>query len=267
MLSSQVYNASESCSELLLTYGTLGRFDHIEANVIQTLVNFLTKYTTSSDYDKVVLLIHALGNTGSDKIVPIVVPFIFNPNIDVQFAAIDALRAVSRNEVVLEAFASYIHEAELEEQVVAVVRSLLFPFKRSLYFQQLPYGADTSEIEQFLMNILVESCIRIKSANLNKAAVTYLRYIGTEKSLSLMEKLQHGLRSRRESTDDWSDGKNIYNAIADRSSRIQDEQDFGYHKAFMWAEQLGTNDLHVTVAAGGFGGIELVATRCLPGEH
>ena len=152
MLSSQVYNASESCSELLLAYGTLGRFDHIEANVIQTLVNFLTKYTTSSDYDKVVLLIHALGNTGSDKIVPgpIVVPFIFNPNIDVQFAAIDALRAVSRNEVVLEAFASYIHEAELEEQVVAVVRSLQFPFKRSLYFQQLPYyGADTSEIEDF----------------------------------------------------------------------------------------------------------------------
>ena len=249
--------------QLLLTYATFGRHSNIKDAVVDTLMKRLVKavdlYSTHSvnSTSDIILLIHSLGNTGSNKIIPVLVPFIFNPDAELQISAIDALRTVSRNETVLSAFSEYVNDSVSDEQVIEVVKAVLFPFSMSLYFHESPDDPGQSQAEQVLMETLVGAAAKYQSTQLTNLVKTYLRNVNNNKAEALLEALEESslVRRKRESTTVWNRRNALYDLIASHSSRSNDVRQYPYHKSYLWAKQLGVEKLHVKVALGGFAGV------------
>ena len=133
---------SDDINQLILTFATLGRHSNVEDIVLKTLSKELKKavkiYQIEGDSSFVVNIIHALGNTGSRKIISLLLPFLSSNHLSLQLSSIDALRTVSRDEVVQDAFFHIVNDSAHIEPVVKIVESLLFPFKQSIYFSDSP---------------------------------------------------------------------------------------------------------------------------------
>ena len=255
--------ATDNNEQLLLTYATFGRHSNIENAVVDTLMKRLEKavdvysaHQVNSTSD-IILLIHSLGNTGSNKIVPVLVPFIFNPDPKLQISAIDALRAVTRNETVLSAFSEYVNDSVSDEQVIEVVKAVLFPFSMSLYFHESPDDPGKSQAEQVLMEVFVDAAAKYQSTLLTKFVRAYLKNVNNNKAEALLEKLQEssGRMKRAISTTVWNTNHAWYDLIASYSSRSSDVTQYPYYKSYLWADELGVTKLHAKVAIGGFAGV------------
>ena len=169
------------------------------------------------------------------------------------------MRTVSRDENVQETFTFLVKHALFEDQVIQVVQSLLFPFKQSVYFVDLPVNPGASETEQTLMKVIVKSAIRFQSMELNKVTKSYLKRIGTELAFKLIQELQNNstTQSKRATTTNWNSYYYLYDLVASRASRSADERNYPYHKAYLWATRVGPSKIHAKIAAGGFGGVGL----------
>ena len=240
--------------QLILSFATLGRHNNVADKIIDVLAN---KLTTTDDTTDIIHIVHALGNTGSKKIIPLLLPFLSDQTL--QLYVIDALRTVSLEESVQKAFTDVVLDAEYPEQVIEVVESLLFPFQHSLYFEELP---EISFTEEKLIDTLFNACtVKFQDKNLNSVIKKYFNTLSAHSTQQNMkEKLQYYLtrttRMKRSSTTNWNSNSNSnYNLIASLSTRTKDEINYPYHKAFLWAKQYGVSDVHLKVAAGAFGGV------------
>ena len=201
-------------------------------------------------------IIHALGNTGSKKIIPLLLPLLHSNQSSLLVPTIDALRTVSHDEKVQNSFISLVNHSAFVETIIEVAESLIFPFKQSIYFSYHPDNAGESLTENELMSILVESAIKFDNMDLNKLMTIYLNFIHTQYAKELLNKHQISItRSKRASSTDWNDSCSKYNLIASNSSRTSDEENYPCHQAYLWADELGVSNLYAKVAAGGFGGL------------
>ena len=239
--------------QLILSFATLGRHNNVADKIIDVLANKLTTTDDTTD----IHIFHALGNTGSKKIIPLLLPFLTDQTL--QLYVIDALRTVSLEESVQKAFTDVVLDAEYPEQVIEVVESLLFPFQHSLYFEELP---EITFTEEKLIDALFNACtVKFQDKDLNSVIKKYFNTLSAHSTQqNMIEKLQYYLtrttRIKRSSTTNWNSSSNSnYNLIASQSSRTNDEITYPFHKAFLWAKQYGVSDLHLKVAAGGFGGV------------
>ena len=240
-------------NQLLLSIAALGRHENVEKNVVSYLS---VKLMSSRNIEDTSLIIHALGNTASKKIVPLILPFLSDPYY--QSYSIDALRGVSMDERVEREFADIISQSLQPHLVIEIVESLLFPFKNSLYSPQLKKDLLVSED---LKTSLVQAGIKINSDGVTSLLNKYFFSIKDETSIEeLREGLQlvealHG-RDKRSSTSDWdSNADSKYDLIESHSQRAKDVDTYPYHKGYLWAIQIGYSKIHADVAAGGFGGI------------
>ena len=249
-------------NQAVLFYATLGRHGNVEDSIINVLAKELEKskkvFQFTSDPTYVIHIIHALGNTGSKKIIPLLLPLLHSNQSSLLVPTIDALRTVSHDEKVQNAFISLVKSSAFVETVIEVVESLIFPFKQSIYFSYHPDNAGERLTEKELMNVLVESAIKFDNMDLNKLMTIYLNFIDTQYAKELLNKLQISItRSKRASSTDWNDSYSKYNLIASQSSRTLDEENYPCHQAYLWADELGVSKLHAKVTAGGFAGFGL----------
>ena len=251
---------SDDTNQLILSFATLGRHSNVEDSIVNTLSKELEKaiktYQITDDFSPVVHIIHALGNTGSKKMIPLLLPFLSFDQHSLQLPTIDALRTVSRNEEVQDAFIHLVNVSAHIELVAQVVESLLFPFKQSIYFTDHPEDAGKSSTEKELMKVLVNAAIKFQNADLDKVIKIYLNFVDTPEAKDLLSILQTALgRSKRAYSTKWNDTYSMFNLIASQSNRTSDVQTYPYHRAYLWAVRLGSSKLHAKVAAGGFGGV------------
>ena len=258
-----INNNKNKTRQLILAYAALGRHADIEDNVIHSIVSKLLKSMEDANNTvDIINLIHALGNTGSKKAIPYLLPFLYNSNNRLQLTAVDALRTVSRDETVQMTFASFVKHATSEDQVMQVVESLIFPFQRSVYYTHSPSYPGKSESEQSLMKAVVDSVKRFHSAELTKLTMSYLKHVDTDLAIELRKDLQDGLnvattRAKRglETTTDWNRDEDNYNVIDSHANRTEDESEYPHHEALLWKFSFGKYGMYLHVAAGGFAGI------------
>ena len=236
-------------NQLILSIATLGRHENVE----EKIVNYLSKKLSSTKTpEETSLFIHALGNTGSKRIIPLLLPFLSDP-VNEGYC-VDALRAVSMDERVEKGFAAIISEAD-PQLVLEVLESLLFPFKNSIYSSQIK--KDLVVCEE-LKTSLIEAGIKTSDDELTKTLIQYFADIEDEAS---SEKLRQGIedeasRRKRSTSTYWAstlDKK--FNLIASGSQRSYDVRTYPYNRGYLWTKQIGYSKVHANIAAGGFGGV------------
>ena len=251
---------SNDTYQLLLSFAALGRHSNVEDTIVDVLSRKLEKaiktYQITNDSSTVVHIIHALGNTGSKKMIPLLLTFLSSDQLSLQLPAIDALRTVSHDDKVQKAFIQLVKDSSSVVPIVEVIESLLFPFKQSVYFSEDPKDAGNSSTEKDLMEVMVNEAIKFHNDDLNKRLTIYLNFVDTPEAQQLLSKLQTAVtRLKRAYTTNWNDGNSIFNLVASQSSRTTDEQNYPCHQAYLWGVKLGRSKLHANAAAGIFGGV------------
>ena len=241
-------------NQLLLSIATLGRHENVQEKVVSYLS---VKLLSAKGSEETSLLLHALGNTASKKIIPLILPFLSDPNY--QAYSIDALRTVSMDDRVEEEFANIVSDTFYPQVVLEVAESLLFPFKHSIYSSQIEKD---STVNENLKTSLIQAGIKYNDHELTKILQKYFIAI---KDKASGERLKEGLetktttvgsREKRASTSDWDSTSNSnYNLVASRSGRRRDVSTYPYHRGYLWATEIGYSKLHADIAAGGFGGV------------
>ena len=250
----QKYLDKNSTDELILSFATLGRHNNVADKIIGVLSKELQAKT--NDTMDLVHICHALGNTGSKKIIPLLLPFLRDPKL--QLHVLDALRTVSSEGSVQEAFAEVVVDAIYPDQVIEVVESLLFPFKHSLYFEDVP---EFNFTEEKLIDALFNACtVKFQDTDLHGIIMKYFNSLSVHSTQqNIKEKLQYYLswpRNKRSFTSNWRNSSDTnYDLVASQSSRANDTITYPYHTGYLWANEYGVSDLGLKVAAGGFGGI------------
>ena len=240
-------------NQLILSIATLGRHKNVEEKIVNYLSVKLMSAVTSEETS---LLIHALGNTASKRIIPLLLPFLFDPSY--QAHTIDALRTVSMDDRVEKEFASVVSQSMYpSDEVFEVVQSLLFPFKHSIYSSRIK--KDLAVCDE-LKTSLVEACVRYNEHELTKSVKQYFNVIEDEiYSEELGQRLEEEVpahRVRRASTRNWASGSDSkYNLIASLAQRRSDMSTYPYNRGYLWTKKIGYSKLHANVAAGGFGGV------------
>ena len=237
-------------NQLLLSIAALGRHDNVEDKI----VSFLSvKQMSARSPEDTSLILHAFGNTASKKMIQYVSPFLSDPLY--QAYSIDALRGVSMDDRVEEAFTVVVSESLYPRIVVEVVQSLLFPFKNSLYSSQIKKDLVVSEE---LKTSLIQAGIKYNDHDLTQSLI---KYFTTIKDAEAIERLRQGLegkatRRKRSYTSDWdSNANSVYNLVESEAQRKKDVDSYPYHKGYLWGVQIGYSKIHADVAAGGFGGV------------
>ena len=240
----------------LLSYATLGRHKNVQQEIVRTLSEMLST-TAHNDSSSLMHLIHSLGNTGSPSIVDHITPFVYSTNSNIHQTAIDSLRTVSTDNRVKLMFKNITSVTTSLHTLVAIAESLNFPFHSFLYYPEKPIVED-NEIENDLIESLFDATIDFSDYDLNKLTKQYLKNTGTQQGKELLEKLKKfETRLRRSTTTDWGSTSypDFYDLIASHSSRVEDKRNYPYHKAYLWEEQIGPENIHAKLAVGGFGGV------------
>ena len=238
-------------NQLILSIATLGR----HANVEEKIVDYLSKKLSSTKtQEETSLFIHALGNTGSKRIIPLLLPFLSDP-VNEGYC-VDALRAVSMDQRVEKGFAAIISEAD-PQLVLEVVESLMFPFKNSIYSSKIEKDLVVSEE---LKGSLIKAGIEYNGDDLRKALVQYFTAIEDETSIETLrqgiEDKESASRGKRGSSSYWASRRdNKYNLIESASQRSRDVRTYPYNRGYLWTKQVGYPKVHANIAAGGFGGV------------
>ena len=239
-------------NQLILSIATLGRHKNVEEKIVNYLSTKLMSAVTS---EKTSLLIHALGNTASKRIIPLLLPFLFDPSY--QAHTIDALRTVSTDDRVEKEFASVVSQSMYPDEVFEVVQSLIFPFKHSIYSSRIK--KDLAVCDE-LKTSLVEACVRYNEHELTKSVKQYFNVIEDEiYSEELGQRLEKEVpahRVRRASTRNWaSSSDSKYNLVGSLAQRRRDISTYPFNRGYLWTKKIGYSKLHANVAAGGFGGV------------
>ncbi|XP_019858574.1 PREDICTED: uncharacterized protein LOC109586801 [Amphimedon queenslandica] len=199
-------------NQLILSLGTLGRHTNVEDKIVKYLS---VKLTSAMTPEETSVLIHALGNTASKKIIPILEPFISDDTY--QSYTIDALRGVSMDGAVQKEFTTLVTESLHPQVVLEVVESLTSPFKNSLYSFKIKKDYDAS---QDLKSALIIAGIKYKEDELTNSLKEYFTAINDKTSKKILQKglesnnVAAGRQKRATTSRNWSSSSNRnYNLI------------------------------------------------------
>ena len=237
---------------LLLAYGALA--SSTSSRVQQRIVHFLKRRLIQqmelNDTTNTVHLLHALGNTGSKRIINLLFDYLaHSDSIEIQLAAIGAMRKLTAQESVQESFVAILESNPQEVFVEAIAKTLLIGQKylhvMGMYINENPR----------LLSALVTTSLRFNNTELHHLVHSYLELVNTAESHRLGKLLEQSPRVRRDSTNDWDSSDSVYNLVSPRSSRKKDVTSYPLHKAYLWERKLGTQRINIQLAAGAFGGV------------
>ena len=243
---------------LLLAYGALAESSssRVQRRVIFFLQRRLIQQMELNDTTNTVHLLYALGNTGSKHIINLLFDYLaHSDSVEIQLAAISAMRKLTAQESVQEAFVAILESNPQESFVEAIAKTLFTGQEHSRVV-----GMHINENTR-LLNALVVSSLRFSNnTELHHLVHSYLELVNTAESRRLRKLLEQpvSIRVRRDSmsTDDWDSPDPVYNCISPLSSRQNDVTSYPLHKAYLWKRKLGISKINIQLVAGAFAGVK-----------
>lgn len=269
MLEKHISTDSESTDPLLLAYGSLASAGspQVEQRIVNILVQRLEDIEANNTWP-LIHVIHSLGNTGSMHSIEAILKYLGHSDIDVQLAAISALRMHTANEIVQQAFSNILQMATMEEQVEEITQTLIEGLEH--------VASNRNSASSSLLFFLVTSAMHSNNSKLHELVLHYLQKLDTKDSRQLgdilkdyMEKnpgfegetyyvndFENGTaKSRVRRGSDWDAVNSIYNLVASYAQRHSDALQYK-HKAYIWGKKFGLKKVYMQIAAGGFAGVK-----------
>lgn len=242
---------SQDVSALLLALGALAsnarpEVEYEVATFLLGLQERLTSMISSNNTSELVHLILAMGNTGSDYVVTMILSYVDSLVEEVQRASIRALLKFTHLEQVTDRLAEVL-EMDLDEETVILITHTIV--KGHKYYEDRDIEM-SPEANYPLLQSLVSAVLRFNNTDLKLLVATYLHEAGGEQGFTLMDELQ--IRSKRGS--DWDASGSEYDLVASRSSRQSDVITYPRHKAYIWGKTHGISKANLKTAAGAFFG-------------
>ena len=276
---------STSTDPLLLAYGSLASRDShhshaVEGHIVKYLlhrlaqVEYLSQESTGNDTIwPIIHLLHSLGNTDSKLTIETLLSYVQHPNLDIQLASINALKAHTTNETVQRLLSEILLSASVEDQVEHITQTLI----EALEHMKMSRNKDRGIHDKYT-GPLVASAMRSTNSKLHNLVLHYLNELGTKQANEMSKLLMdfilgsnfhddreelYDLREVENSTassrhrrgSDWDASSSIYNLVASYSSRRSDVTTYPKHKAYIWGKKIGISKVYAQFAAGGFAGI------------
>lgn len=235
-----------SLDSLLLALGSLA--SKAQEDVQLDIARFLIMTASSGNLDtSTVVLIRAMGNTGSNAVVDIILQYVDNPAKNIQDAALGALVKFTHLKRVLDNLRGLIRSGNDEELLNRVARTLI---QGRVYADLM--DIDTSTISSHpILRSLLSATLNTNDTDLIRRVSTYLRDLGGEIATNLLDQLY--LRFRRGT--DWDASSSDYDCVASQSSRASDVNTYQRHRAYIYGKTFGNDDVNLNIGAGIFLGI------------
>ena len=242
---------SRDVDPLLLAFGAIA--SNAQPQVVYEIATFLlglheTLIMSTNDTSGLTSLLLAMGNTGSDHVVDVILSYIDSSVSDIQTAAIRALLKFTHLEQVTISLAELLEINPTEETVILITHMLVKGHRYSTD-QDIEIAP---EVVLLLIQNLISAVWQFNNTDLALIVAAYISEVGGEQSSSLIAELQ--TRFRR-GTSDWdSSSSSDYNLVASLSSRQQDVTTHPRHRAYIWGKTLGISKANLKAAAGVFFG-------------
>ena len=242
---------SRDVDPLLLAFGAIA--SNAQPQVVYEIATFLlglheTLIMSTNDTSGLTSLLLAMGNTGSDHVVDVILSYIDSSVSDIQTAAIRALLKFTHLEQVTISLAELLEINPTEETVILITHTLVKGHRYSTD-QDIEIAP---EVVYPLIQNLISAVWQFNNTDLALIVAAYISEVGGEHSSSLIAELQ--TRFRR-GTSDWdSSSSSDYNLVASLSSRRQDVTTHPRHRAYIWGKTLGISKANLKAAAGVFFG-------------
>ena len=235
-----------SLDSLLLALGSLA--SKADEDIQVDIAHFLIMATSSGNLDtSTIVLIMAMGNTGSDAVVDIILQYVDDPVKNIQIAAIGALVKFTHLEQVLDNLRQLIRSGIDEELLNQVTRTLI---QGRVYADLM--DIDTSTISSHpILQSLLSAALHTNDTDLVRQVSVYLRDLGGETATNLLDQLY--FRFRRGT--DWDASNSDYDCVASQSSRASDVKTYQRHKAYIYGKTFGNDEVNLNIGAGVFLGI------------
>ena len=247
---------------LLLAYGALAAntsSSRVQQRIVLFLKRRLIQQMELNDTTNTVHLLHALGNTGSKHIINLLMDYLtHSDSMEIQLAAIGAMRKLTAQQSVQEAFVAIL-ESNPQEVFIEAIAKTLFTGQEHSHVDENPR----------LLNALVTSSLRFSNnTELHHLVHSYLELVNTTEAHRLEKLLERPVsnRVRRESTDDWDSPDPVYNCISPLSCRQNDVTSYPSHKAYLWKRKLGISKINIQLVAGVFAGVKDLSNVTLFGK-
>jgi hypothetical protein len=227
-------------NSLLLAYGALASraSPNLQNEMVAFLRDHLQKCTANMRGD-LIPAINALGNSGSHQIVDVLLGFVGDDTIDIQLAAINALRKQARNTYVVAAFLEQLRSDSPISSIVAAIANILV---RDI---EEP-GVNNVETSLSFAGALVSASEKLNNSYVSQLVSRYLH-------LLQQSGVEMGRRLRREAGN-WVEAGSEYNVIALHEARQNDQETYPKHSAHLWSRQIGVQNFNMQVVAGMFTG-------------
>ena len=273
-----------SSDPLLLAYASLassvtGNRDStgIEQHIVRFLLhrlNKLEKLRLENISWPLIHLIHSLGNTESNLTIDPLLRYLNHDDLDVQLAAIGALRVHTAEPTVQEAFSSVLQSATVEEQVEQITQTLI----EGLEHTKLNHRQ--GEVNEDFLILLISAAMHSNNSKLHDLVLHYLQQLDSKivrylidvlkdfmaKNPGFEERDVHYVSDDRENgtakarhrrgSADWDAASSIYNLVASYTQRRSDVKNYPKHKAYIWGKKFGLSKVYAQIAAGGFAGLK-----------
>ena len=232
---------NENTQSLLLAYGAIA--SRAQPDLRSHMITFLRNRTQKSTTDEknLINLIHSLGNSGSHEVVPFLLDYTNHSNMEVQVAAINALRKTTDNEQVQAALLVLLRNPDVPAGVVGAIASTLVK------------GLDESEMSTKRQAIILKKAIITASRRQNSI------YMERTVNRYLDKMHQRYIRLSRSYKQSWSIGDPKYDVIATHESRQRDEEIYSNYESKLWEKEIGLEEFNLQIAVGLFSGTGAVA--------
>ena len=235
-----------SLRSLLLAMGALA--SKSGENIQLDIARFLITAVSRENLDiSIAVLIRAMGNTGSEEAVSIILQYVDDPVKRIQAAALSALVKFTHLEQVLDDLRGLIRSGINQELLNQVARALI---QGRIYANLMDIDTSTIASHPILRSLLSEA-LRTNDTDLIRRVSMYLRDLGGELATTLLSQLY--LRFRRGT--DWDASSSDYDCVASQSSRASDVNTYQRHRAYIYGKTFGNDEINLNIGAGVFLGI------------
>ena len=254
--------------QLLLVYGSLATkgSEEVEVRVMNYLNTISLSINSQSDPDlsRSILVVHALGNTGSESSLTVILSFLnrsaqHSESKEMKLAVIDALSKLTDKDTVLTVLEEFLvpGTSDSEEYVAAVIETLDHGFEYVESRQQQVDEYITYLTSHTILYSIVRVSASINSTDLHMMVVDYFKKIDSKDLLfEILERESTipGGRAKRQ-TSDWDSSSNSdYNYVASLSTRQSDVNTYPRHNAYITSKTIGISKANIKVASGYFVG-------------
>lgn len=224
-------------SSLLLVYGALA--SRADPSLQEDMVDYLRVQLQQSADSYTIHLINALGNSGSARMIDILLDFIDYESLDIKLAVINAMRKQTDNSRVLATFIEILKAPNPNTRVIGAIVNTLIK------------GLETSSTSDAQATLAIANALISASKTLNND------YINELVSYYISQLPRHGVRvgrRLRRSVNNWVSTGPEYNMIASYEARQEDGINYPIHSAYLWGRKIGVRNFNLQVASGMFTG-------------